>query len=178
MPSTQSSKFELAVQVDVAAAQADALAVDAGEIGLAADPAAVAAVERVIPHVQFPHGRRVHRRDEVAQVVRHVHDVFVGADAVHAAARCNSVARCPRHCSPQPLWAKPITAPCPCAHLKIGKSQLGHSSMTRAGVILLFQPQQADVPAVARREAGHLHVVTQQVFRRGQGCVCCVLASK
>ena len=53
-------EVELAVvELDVDPAQADALAVDAGEVGLAADPAAVAAVERVIPDVQLPDGRRV-----------------------------------------------------------------------------------------------------------------------
>ena len=82
MPSAQRSKSSVAVELHVRPAQADALAVDAGEVGLAADPAAVAAVERVIPDVQFPGGRRVDRRDEVDRVVDHVDDVFVGADAV------------------------------------------------------------------------------------------------
>lgn len=42
------------IQLDVDPAQSHALAVDAGEIGLAADPRAEAAVERVIPVVELP----------------------------------------------------------------------------------------------------------------------------
>ena len=57
----------------------------------------------------------------------------------------------------------------PLAHLKIGRSQLGQSPMSLVpGIILLAQPQQADVAAVARREAGHFDVVAQQIIRRGQ----------
>src|SRR5262249_51628915 len=76
-------EVELAVQVDVATAQADALAVDAGEVRLATDARAVAAVEGVVPGIQLPDRRRVYRRDEVAHAVGHVHQVLVGADAVH-----------------------------------------------------------------------------------------------
>ena len=42
------------VELDVDPAQSHALAVDAGEIGLAADPRAEAAIERVIPDVELP----------------------------------------------------------------------------------------------------------------------------
>ena len=59
-PLAPAVEVELAVvELDVDPAQADALAVDAGEVGLAADLGAVAAVERVVPDVQLPGGRRV-----------------------------------------------------------------------------------------------------------------------
>src|SRR5262249_50019783 len=77
-------EIKLAVEMDVAAAQADALAVDAREIGLAANAAAVAAVQRVIPDVQLPNRRRVHGGDETAGIVRDIHEILVGADARHA----------------------------------------------------------------------------------------------
>src|SRR5262249_52391906 len=83
-------EFEFAVEVDVAASEPDALAVDAREIGLAADPAAVAAIQRVIPSVQLPDGRRVHGGNEIASIVSNVDEVFVGPDAVH---RRNNVVR-------------------------------------------------------------------------------------
>src|SRR5260370_30015124 len=76
-------EIELAARVDIAAAQADALAVDAGEIRLAADPAAVAAIQRVVPDVELPIGRRVDRGDEVTHAVGDIHEILVGADAVH-----------------------------------------------------------------------------------------------
>src|SRR5271157_2152791 len=70
------------VELDVDSPQADALAVNAGEIGLAADPRAKAAVQGVIPDVEQPGNRRVHRGQEIDRVMHHVHDVFIGADAV------------------------------------------------------------------------------------------------
>ncbi len=81
-PGVEVERLVLRPELHVAAAQADALAVDAGEIGLAADAAGVAAVERVIPDVQLPDDGRIDRRDEVAGVVHDVDDVLVGADAV------------------------------------------------------------------------------------------------
>src|SRR6185436_12204258 len=75
-------EVQLAIELDVAAAQADARAVDAGEVGFAADACAEAGVERVIPDVQLPDRRRVYSRDEIHRVVRYVNDVFVRADAV------------------------------------------------------------------------------------------------
>ncbi len=59
-PLAPAVEIELAVgQLDVDPAQADALAVDAGEVGLAADPGPIAAIERVIPDVELPGGGRV-----------------------------------------------------------------------------------------------------------------------
>src|SRR6266478_1278566 len=48
------------------ATQAHLIAIDARKIGLAAQPRGHAAVERVIPDVQLPHGRRIDRGDKVA----------------------------------------------------------------------------------------------------------------
>src|SRR5262249_27258148 len=53
-------KVEFSLQMDVTASQADPFAIDARKIGLAADSAAVTAIQRVIPDVQLPHRRRVH----------------------------------------------------------------------------------------------------------------------
>src|SRR6266478_6988821 len=78
-----SVEIELTVEVHIAPAQADALAINARKIGLAANPAAVAAIERVIPDVQLVNRRRVHGGDEVAHAVRNVDQVLIGADAVH-----------------------------------------------------------------------------------------------
>src|SRR6185437_7356367 len=38
-----------------------------------------------------------------------------------------------------------------------------------SGIVLLAQPQQADVAAVTRWETGHFHVIAEEVVRRGQG---------
>src|SRR5208337_1037728 len=65
------------VELDVDAPQADALAVNAGKIGLAADPRAKAAVQGVIPDVELPGNWRVHRRQDIDRAVHHVHDVFI-----------------------------------------------------------------------------------------------------
>ena len=53
---------------DIAAAQPDALAIDARKIGLAADARSIADVQRVIPDIQFPGIRRVDGRDDIRQV--------------------------------------------------------------------------------------------------------------
>src|SRR5437899_11708813 len=76
-------EVEFAVGVYVTASEPAALAVDAGEVGLAADPGAVSAIERVIPDVQLPVGGSIDRRNEVARAVGDVDDVLVGANAVH-----------------------------------------------------------------------------------------------
>src|SRR5215475_161669 len=72
------------IKLDVAAAESDAFAVDAWEIGLAADARTEAGVERVVPDVQLPGRGRVDGRDEIYGVMRHVDDVFVRADAVES----------------------------------------------------------------------------------------------
>src|SRR5262245_55356623 len=72
------------VELDVAAPQSDAFAVDEREVGLAAYARAEAGVERVVPDVQLPGRRRVNGRNEINRVVRHVNDVFVRADAVES----------------------------------------------------------------------------------------------
>ena len=53
-------KIELAVgQLDVNAPQADAFAVDAGEVGLAGNLGPIPAIERVIPDIELPGSRRI-----------------------------------------------------------------------------------------------------------------------
>ena len=68
---------------------------------------------------------------------------------------------------PQPECAKPTTPPCFLPHCRIGRSQLGQSSIrVVAGVVLLLQPQQAEVArSGCEREAGDLDVVAHQVRR-------------
>ena len=56
---------------------------DAGEIGLAGDPRAEPDVQRLVPDVELPKVGCIHGRYEVDRVgVSHVHDIFIGADAV------------------------------------------------------------------------------------------------
>src|SRR5262249_4609677 len=69
-------KSQLIVEFDIATSQTDSLAVDAGEIGLAADAGAETAIERVIPDVEFPYRRRIYGRNEVNRAMRNVRDVF------------------------------------------------------------------------------------------------------
>src|SRR5262249_35574619 len=151
-------EIELAVEVDVAAAQAHTLAVDAWKIRLSTDPAAEAAVERVIPDVQLPDRRRIHRRDEVAGVVGDVHEVIVGHDAAHGR---NDVVG-------QFAGWPGIEAPaavCEANHSALGLGPAKDRQVPRRpifdylgdsligpDVILLAQPQQAYVTAVARRK--------------------------
>src|SRR5207244_3404187 len=52
-------EVELTVQLHVGATETNALAIDAREVRLAADASAIAAIEGVVPHVQFPHIRRI-----------------------------------------------------------------------------------------------------------------------
>src|SRR5262249_14552739 len=70
------------LELDIRATQADTFPIDAREVGLAADPATVSTVERVVPDIQLERGGRVDGGDEVDSVVGHVHDVFVGTDAI------------------------------------------------------------------------------------------------
>src|SRR5262249_13809060 len=55
---------------------------DAGKICLAAYACAKAAVESVIPDVQFPNRRGIDGRNEINRIVRHVYYVLVSSDAI------------------------------------------------------------------------------------------------
>src|SRR5262245_2751178 len=84
--------IEFSIELYVRAPDADFLAIDAREIGLATDSRAEAHVERVIPDVQLPDVRRVDGGHEIhgwnrpavpiRNLVRHIDDVLVRADAV------------------------------------------------------------------------------------------------
>src|SRR4029450_13713922 len=84
--------IEFSIELYVRASDADFLAIDAWEIGLAADSRAESHVERVIPDVQLPDVRRVDGGHEIhgwnrpavrtRNLVRHIDDVLVRADAV------------------------------------------------------------------------------------------------
>src|SRR4029077_608183 len=53
------------------------------EIGLTGNPRSESDVQRVIPDIELPGVRRIHRRNEIHRArMRHVHDVFVRADRV------------------------------------------------------------------------------------------------
>ena len=83
---------EFAIDFDIAAAQPDALAIDTGEVGLAADAGAIADVESVIPDVELPDhrsvygGNEINRRNEVAfrsfDEMSDIDNVFICADAI------------------------------------------------------------------------------------------------
>jgi hypothetical protein len=83
---------ELSVELYIGASQPYALAVDAGEVGLAAGTRAKPAVERVIPHVELIGIRRIGQRYKVDgrhrsavgsfDGVGDVDDILVGADTV------------------------------------------------------------------------------------------------
>ena len=67
---------------DINPAEADFVAVDAGEIRLAADLRPEAAIQRVIPDVEFPDARRIDGGDEIAHIMGDGDDVLVRPDAV------------------------------------------------------------------------------------------------
>src|SRR5215510_12258744 len=154
------------VELDVAAAQPHALAVDAREIGLAADARTEACVERVVPDVQFPRRGRVDGRDEIYGVMRHVDDVFVRADSVETrqfvigegvALRLQAPARM-REAGDRALALRPLQ------DRQIPRRPIFQD--LDAGIVLFFQSQQDEVAAMRRREARNLEVVTHQVLAR------------
>ena len=83
---------ELAWEFDVRSAEADLFAVDAGEIGFAADAGFEAAVESMVPDVEFPDvggidgGDEVYRWDELTggawDFVGDIDDVFIRSDTI------------------------------------------------------------------------------------------------
>ena len=75
---------ELVVELDVGTAQSDFVVVDAGEVCFATNAAGKAAVERVIPGAEFPDDRRVDGGNEIADIMRDIDDILVGADTVEA----------------------------------------------------------------------------------------------
>ena len=136
---------------------------DAREIGLARDPRAEPDVQRLVPDVELPKVGRVHGRDEVDGVrVSHVHDVFIGADAVepgHLIVR--QVARFHRQ-SPARVGEAYNCA------LRLAPAQNRQVpggpvlDAFRAGIVLLGQPQQHQVAGVAGRESRNLEVVVHE----------------
>ena len=69
-------------QLDIDAAQPDLVAIETGEVGLAAEASPHAAVEYVVPDVEFPNHRRIDRRDEVTHAERASHDELIRSDPV------------------------------------------------------------------------------------------------
>src|SRR5690606_8108773 len=66
----------------VASSESDALAVDAGKIGFAADARADAAIEHMIPYIQLPDGGGIDGGNKIALAGGTGDDEFVGADSV------------------------------------------------------------------------------------------------
>src|SRR5436190_11236057 len=66
----------------IAATQPDTLAINTRKVSLATDSRSIADVQRVIPHVELPCVRRVYRRNDIRQSMRHGHDVFIRADSI------------------------------------------------------------------------------------------------
>ena len=143
-------------ELDVDSPQADALAVNTGKIGLAADPRAKAAIQGVIPDVQLPRSRRVHRRQEIDCVVHHVHDVFIGADAVEGR---NLVGRnrVGRGLQSPARVGEPDDPSLRFAPLQYGKVPARPLIDPRgARIVVLLEAQQAEMPRVRRRESPRL----------------------
>src|SRR5262245_38559496 len=154
------------IELDITAAQAHALAINAGEIGLAADARTEAGVERVIPDVQLPRRWRVDGRNEIYGVMRHVDNVFVRADAVEprqfvigqgGALRLQPPTRV-REAGDRALTLRPLQ------DRQIPRGPIFQD--LRARIILLFQSQQDEMAAMRRRKARNLKVVTHQVLAR------------
>src|SRR5262249_14858588 len=151
-PLAPAVEVELAVvELDVDPAQAHALTVNAREVRLAADPGPVAAVERVVPDVELPGGRRVDRRDEVDHIVHHVDDIFVRADAVE---RGYLIAR---EVGILDLQAPPRVREADDATLLLAPAE--HRQVPawpfldprRARVVVFLEPEQTEVAGVRRR---------------------------
>ena len=121
----------------------------------------------MIPDVQLVEKRRVGGRDEIDDVVRDVHDVLVRADAVEV--RHVVVGQLLR------LNGEPESGMREAGDgaLRFRPSEDGQVpgrpilDLARAGIVLVAQSQEDEMPAVARREAGDLQVVAEQrVLRR------------
>src|SRR5262249_7054653 len=99
-PFTPIGISELVSEVHIRSTEANALAVDAWEVGLAAYPRAEPGIERVVPHVQLPDRRCVDHRKEVdgrhrlairaRHFVGYIDNVLIGANP---AVRRNDVIR-------------------------------------------------------------------------------------
>src|SRR5437879_13656615 len=58
---------------------------DAREIGLSGNARAKSNIQRVIPNIEFPGVRCIHRGNEIHRVgIRHIHYVFIGSNGVKA----------------------------------------------------------------------------------------------
>ena len=68
-------------QMNVRTAPSNARISDTREIGFAADPSPVPAIQRVIPDIQLVNEGGVSGGDEIHHIVRDIHDVLVRADA-------------------------------------------------------------------------------------------------
>ncbi len=166
-------KGQLAIELDVGAAEADPLAVDAREIGLAADAGAEAAVQGVVPDVEFPRVGGVDGGDEIdgwnlfavrsLDGVGDVHDVLVGADPI--VGRDLVVGEfVARDAEPPARVGRPhhralLLGPAQGVETEGGPVVLGLAT----GVNLVLEAQEAEVSGTVRAKAGDLDVVAQEV---------------
>src|SRR4029077_3116259 len=75
--------IERPIDSGINATLANARIRDAWKIGLTGNPRSESDVQRVIPDIEFPGVRRIHRGNEIHRArMRHVHDVLVRADRV------------------------------------------------------------------------------------------------
>ena len=164
---------QLAVELHVAAAQAHALAVDAGEICLTTRAHAEPGVQAVIPHVQLrlrigiDGGGEINRRHQLAvrsrHLVRDVHDKLVRADAVviwHLIARQFPIAHGDaRAAVGRAGHGALLLGPAQRVQAEGGPVLVGNA----AGINLILEPQQHEMAALMRAEAAYLDVVAEQI---------------
>ena len=182
--------IEPAVEFHIGAAQTHALAVDAGEVGFAADACAEAGVEGVIPNVQLPgvwrvdHGHEIDRWYQLAirprDLVGDVDDVFAGTDAIEGRhdvvwqfirGGWKSEFVCLSACGI--AFSKRLQAPaavsgagerslflCPFQRVEAQRGPVRGG--VAAGIHLLLEFQEAEMAALVTAEAADLDIITQQ----------------
>ena len=180
------------VELHVDPPQPHPVTVDAGEVGLAADPRREAAIECVVPNVELPHRWRVDGREKIAHAGRRRDNVLIGADPVEAG---HGVIGELRRGLSRPVARRPLAtelAASPRHHVGEFESPAGMAvtdnapllpppgkdrlrptrpllDERRAGVVVLGKSEKTEVAGVRRREAAHLDVVAHQRFRRREG---------
>ena len=165
--------IEFAIEFDIRPANPDPLAIDARKVRLATDARAEAGVQRLVPDIQFPNRGRVHHRKEIdgghrfavgaGHFVGHIHDVFIGADAVEFG-----------HVVIRQLAAFDLQTPARMGRTADGPLLFGPAQRVEAergpmvfgiaaGINLIFEPQQTEMAGIVRAEARDFDIVTEQV---------------
>src|SRR6185437_4649433 len=156
------------IELYVAAAQADPILVNAGKVRFAADSRGKATIQRVIPDIHLPREWRVDGRNEVASSVNGVDDELIGADAVEAGHLVIGNLLALRLQSPAAM-GEADHAPLRLAPFQNWQVPGGPLVDTRrAGVIVLSQAEQTEMPGMRAGEARDFDVVPHQGIGRGE----------